>query len=559
MDFLIESGGFRRPPPGIPVRPVVRHLYYDARMDRHPRTSAGFPDPRHQHVGADWLVLDDARRKRRIGKALEALHWAGFHILPAPGLTTHERWFDTADEALHRAGWSLALRESATSRTLALLEIAPGGDCVEQAIPIEDDTGLPPTFGPVRQRLEALLPDARPLLPLARLRRKADRWLLRHPELPRSVVELRVESVRWREAALRHTTLVAHLQNGHRELLDQVRQTLDAVPGLARARLTDADRARLLQGALARRSDPPVGHHLDAHSRWVDLAGAHLQQQFRQLRTCAPFAWEAMHPEGVHQMRVATRRLREALCVFADVLPATERDRLADDLAWLGRRLGVVRDCDVQRARLDGYARRLAREGVKLPAALETELEARRRQAQANLRRALDGPRYQRLLDDHRALRGALVNLAGGMAETTIGRAAPEHVAPALAGLIKRGNRLTPLAPAAKLHRFRIRAKHLRYLLEFVAPASSTPLAPVIAGLTTVQDALGDLQDATVATAELQRHLRAARARPRVRAGLRRLLELEARAARRARDTFFDSWRAFVPVARAALDSISRS
>ena len=57
--------------------------------------------------------------------------------------------------------------------------------------------------------------------------------------------------------------------------------------------------------------------------------------------------------EPVHDMRVATRRLRAALRVFDDALPARESGTLARQLKWIAGALGRVRDLDVQWLRLE--------------------------------------------------------------------------------------------------------------------------------------------------------------------------------------------------------------
>ena len=53
-------------------------------------------------------------------------------------------------------------------------------------------------------------------------------------------------------------------------------------------------------------------------------------------------------------MRVAARRLRAALSLFADVLPATVM-KLSGELAWAGRTLGAVRDLDGAVEQLDRW------------------------------------------------------------------------------------------------------------------------------------------------------------------------------------------------------------
>src|SRR5258705_13081322 len=51
--------------------------------------------------------------------------------------------------------------------------------------------------------------------------------------------------------------------------------------------------------------------------------------------------------EGVHQLRVATRRMRAALVMFRDVLPRRAAATLERELAALGRKVGAVRDLHV--------------------------------------------------------------------------------------------------------------------------------------------------------------------------------------------------------------------
>ena len=58
-------------------------------------------------------------------------------------------------------------------------------------------------------------------------------------------------------------------------------------------------------------------------------------------------------PEGVHQARVGTRRLRSDLRTFAPILDETWVEALRDELSWLAEALGRVRDADVLLARLE--------------------------------------------------------------------------------------------------------------------------------------------------------------------------------------------------------------
>ncbi len=86
-------------------------------------------------------------------------------------------------------------------------------------------------------------------------------------------------------------------------------------------------------------------------------------------------------PEGVHQARVATRRLRSDLHTFAPLLDPVWVDGLRTELQWLGTLLGRVRDADVLRDQLEQRGTRLSepdRDGV---AALAARLDAARARA----------------------------------------------------------------------------------------------------------------------------------------------------------------------------------
>ena len=68
--------------------------------------------------------------------------------------------------------------------------------------------------------------------------------------------------------------------------------------------------------------------------------------QAHALRTLEPKV-RADESGSVHQMRVATRRLRAALRSFGQVIPATDTAHLAGELQWQGRMLGQARDGEV--------------------------------------------------------------------------------------------------------------------------------------------------------------------------------------------------------------------
>jgi CHAD domain-containing protein len=94
--------------------------------------------------------------------------------------------------------------------------------------------------------------------------------------------------------------------------------------------------------------------------------------------------------EHVHDMRVATRRLRAAMEIFAECFPRKEHKELLKEVKSLADALGERRDRDVAIAALDGAAAELTaveRPGLKH---LQEELRAEQQRANDALVEALD-------------------------------------------------------------------------------------------------------------------------------------------------------------------------
>ena len=72
-------------------------------------------------------------------------------------------------------------------------------------------------------------------------------------------------------------------------------------------------------------------------------------------------------PGGVHKMRVATRRLRNALATHRPLLDRDVTEPVRDELKWLAGALGDARDAEVLQARLVGELDELARPAVRGP------------------------------------------------------------------------------------------------------------------------------------------------------------------------------------------------
>ncbi len=89
--------------------------------------------------------------------------------------------------------------------------------------------------------------------------------------------------------------------------------------------------------------------------------------------------------ERVHDMRVATRRLRAALEVFEPCFPRKRHRKALVRVKALADALGERRDLDVEIALLESFSEDIGAEDREALTALIDELRARQRQANENL------------------------------------------------------------------------------------------------------------------------------------------------------------------------------
>jgi CHAD domain-containing protein len=249
-----------------------------------------------------------------------------------------------------------------------------------------------------------------------------------------------------------------------------------------------------------------------------DLPAAHVRaridQQLRALVEHEAIARQGTDPEGVHQMRVAVRRIRAAL--KASGVPAL--DAVQPELRWLGGVLGQVRDLDVLLGHLHGQAADLSAEERAAADRLLRGLVEQRRRARRRMLDTFRGTRYTALLRMLTEIAGS--DGAGGAGGTDGADAngqvrAKKGKPPALLTVVVEPHR--KLAKAVRklsddptdeeLHALRIRGKRLRYAAELAEPTGGKRVRRLIAATKRLQDVLGDHQDAVVAEQELRRLL----------------------------------------------------
>jgi CHAD domain-containing protein len=214
----------------------------------------------------------------------------------------------------------------------------------------------------------------------------------------------------------------------------------------------------------------------DAHLRtWVD-------EQVRELVAQGEIALADTDPEGVHQLRVAVRRLHAGL----------RTDELRAELKWFFGELGPVRDLDVLLMRFrddtDGFSADEMAAFERLLSGLVVERTAAQQRAAAALR----SERYERLL-------AALREVDPGGPGAAVEVDAVAEIARPHRKLRKAVTKIGRDPADQDLHDLRIRGKKLRYAAELAAKAGGRPVRKLVKATKRLQDVLGEHQDACVA------------------------------------------------------------
>ena len=281
----------------------------------------------------------------------------------------------------------------------------------------------------------------------------------------------------------------------------------------------------------------------------VNLAYRHLVEQFEVVLYQEPRAWEGLEPEGVHQMRVATRRIRAALQSFKRVIPSAARKHFRSEFKWVAAALGDVRDLDVYLGNFSQYTTELPMEEAPFLTEYREHLVDQWRQARKRLLDCLGSRRYQQLVVGFiEFLEDGPPASATGDCLPTIGKSARKTIGKQLTQVLRNGRAIEPDSPDDMLHALRIDCKRLRYLFEFFEPVFGKSLHKFIKRLKSLQDVLGEFQDARVATQQLRAYANIVPMRTENRGqllALGQLVHSQRCQAAAQRKNFFDIWARF--------------
>ncbi len=200
--------------------------------------------------------------------------------------------------------------------------------------------------------------------------------------------------------------------------------------------------------------------------------------------------------ESLHQMRVAVRRLRATVRLFAAAIHGSRLRVYERDLPWLGHAAGAVRECDAIEALLRDRGARLDMALADALAPVVAAIAAERDAAHLRFVAELRSRRYVTMCE-----RLANPLLRRNLSVTAAACHAPAMIAPLARTVRKAGKGLGRDAPPAELHRLRVRIKRLRYALEMLAEIGGKRSRKALARLLEMQDLLGLHQDAVATMA----------------------------------------------------------
>jgi CHAD domain-containing protein len=174
---------------------------------------------------------------------------------------------------------------------------------------------------------------------------------------------------------------------------------------------------------------------------------------------------------------------------------------LQDELAWLGREAGTVRDLDVMAEAIAARRRKLDPALRPAVTTIVRHVRDRRRAAHAAFSEKLDSPRAARL---HARLAALVGSPTGAGGRGPCWTRAPELTRPLIRAVQRAGRGVDESSPEPDLHRLRVRAKRLRYALEVFEELAGDRTATLTKRLTRFQRLAGDHHDAVTQSAWLR-------------------------------------------------------
>jgi CHAD domain-containing protein len=447
-----------------------------------------------------------ASRSSPVERVVESLA-ALLSVRRHPIMRQRVTFLDTFDGRVHRAGASLILTSDGAGR---LLQWRKGELRLQCAVDKTAQFAWDLPKGAARQRIESVV-EMRRLLPLAQSEHSGV-LLDVLDQTRKTIARLSIISGRARSPKRRspwrplRTFLTVNALRGYDEQCRETVAIIDSRPGLERWESALQGHVLRAIGASAPHDQSRFNVALDLKVR-ADVGARRLHRELLRIMLvnhagiCAD-----VDSEFLHEFRVALRRSRSLLAQLKAVLPQAQVDYFKSELSWLGQMTGSVRDLDVLLLSLRAPSNALDADQQR---ALIERLEHERGRAQQGLAAQLKGARYRELV---RQWKQFLARRPGATP-------AEEHASASFATVVSQRarklyrrtlvaiERVNGETTAHELHRIRIDAKKLRYLIDAAASfLDRDDLAVALRALKQLQAVLGDFHDACVQASWLDRY-----------------------------------------------------
>lgn len=214
-----------------------------------------------------------------------------------------------------------------------------------------------------------------------------------------------------------------------------------------------------------------------------DLANHILKMNLEKLKNSTTDFLTTFNPEAIHDMRVASRRLRAAIKTFKGILP-TKAKVIRKNLQKLGCILGEKRDLDV--------FSEFILNAINPKSVFFQKWDRKINQNQKKYLLILKSKNYSRLIESLKELKTVAT-------QKNILKVSRSRTQKELKKVLETAPSMDSTVDDKTLHKLRISIKSLRYVCEFFEPIFRKyicPLSDFIEKTKTIQDILGDHQDA---------------------------------------------------------------
>jgi len=210
--------------------------------------------------------------------------------------------------------------------------------------------------------------------------------------------------------------------------------------------------------------------------------------------------------EDVHQMRVATRRMRSIFSLLDEHYKAKIIKPYTVQLKIIAGNLGAIRDLDVMIDNLQKFRKSRPADDKTAIDTIVQKLDKKRKKARKRFMTMVESKTYRRFVRDFTEFlthetRG-IVSIKNDLVPNEVRHVAPVILHQHLAN-VRAYDSYIEEAPVELLHQLRIEFKRLRYAVMFFEDVLGKSIEDFIVELKNMQDHLGRLNDIVVAQAVL--------------------------------------------------------